>query len=57
MAKILHCSDAGFDCSAVVRGASNEEILTQVRRHAREDHGLEVTPELEQQLVTVIANE
>ncbi len=54
MPKILHCRDAGFDCDAVVQGASTEEILQQVRPHAEAVHGVQVTPELETQLVPLI---
>ncbi len=54
MPKILHCRDAGFDCDAVVEGASTEEILQQVRPHAEAAHGVQVTPELETQLVPLI---
>ncbi|MDP9375972.1 MAG: DUF1059 domain-containing protein [Actinomycetota bacterium] len=55
--KVLHCRDAGFDCDAVVRGESREEIVAQVRPHAREVHGVEVTPQLENQLATLIREE
>jgi predicted small metal-binding protein len=52
--KVLYCRDAGFDCDAVVRGANDDEILAQVRSHAKEDHQLEVTPELEDHLKTLV---
>jgi predicted small metal-binding protein len=35
------CRDVGFDCDAVVRADSDEEVLTQVATHAREVHGLQ----------------
>ncbi|MHB1855616.1 MAG: DUF1059 domain-containing protein [Acidimicrobiales bacterium] len=52
--KVLHCRDAGFDCDAIVRGVTADEILAQVRPHAAEVHDTEVTPELEAGLLTLI---
>ncbi len=54
MTKILHCRDAGFDCDAVVQGATAEEILEQVRPHAAEAHDTQVTPAMEEQLRPLI---
>ena len=44
--KELKCRDAGFDCDAVVRGGSVDEVMAQAGPHAREAHGVEVTPEM-----------
>ncbi|MHB1447455.1 MAG: DUF1059 domain-containing protein [Acidimicrobiales bacterium] len=52
--KVLHCRDAGFDCDAIVHGATEDEILAQVRPHAAEVHDTVVTPELESGLRTLI---
>lgn len=41
MAKVLRCRDVGFDCDAVVRADTEDEILQQVAVHAKRDHGLE----------------
>ncbi len=41
MTRELNCSDVGFECDAVVRADSDEEIMAQVATHAREVHGLE----------------
>ncbi len=54
MAKILHCRDAGFDCDAVVRGESVEDILAQVRPHAAEVHHLHVDEQTGRQLATLV---
>jgi predicted small metal-binding protein len=56
MAKILHCRDAGFDCDAVVRGDTVEDILAQVRPHAREVHRVEVDDAMGRQLATLVAD-
>ncbi|HUP86442.1 MAG TPA: DUF1059 domain-containing protein [Acidimicrobiales bacterium] len=48
--KILHCRDAGFDCDAVVEGTTVEDVLEQVRPHAKEVHDLVVDEPVEQQL-------
>ena len=55
--KKLHCSDAGFDCKAVVHASTTEEIMKQVAAHAEEVHGVTVTPELAEQLKTLIKDE
>ncbi len=58
MAKAVYCKDAGFtDCSAVMRGETEEEVIQKAGEHAK-DHGLvEVTPELAQQMRTLIKDE
>lgn len=55
--KTLHCRDAGFDCESVIKAATNEEVLSQAAVHAREVHGVTVTPELAVQLQTLIKEE
>ena len=47
MAYVVNCRDIGFDCEGVVRGESEEEVLTKVAEHAGNTHGItEVTEEL-----------
>jgi predicted small metal-binding protein len=52
--KELKCRDAGFDCDAVVQGDSVDDVLAQVGPHAAEVHGVEVTPEMREQLTGAI---
>ncbi len=52
--KELVCREAGFDCDAVVRGESTDEVMDQVAPHAKEVHGVDVTPELRDQLVGLV---
>lgn len=52
--KQLKCRDAGFDCDAVVEGQSNDEVMSQVGPHAKEAHGVDVTPEMAEQVSTKI---
>ncbi len=55
MTKELNCRDVGFDCDAVVRADSEEEVLAQVATHAREVHGLQqIDAETEQKVRSVI---
>jgi predicted small metal-binding protein len=54
--KELRCRDAGFDCDAVVTGQSTEEVLQQVGPHARDVHGVQVTPELEHHLSGLVSD-
>ena len=55
--KTLHCSDAGFDCKGVIRANTDEEVLKQAAQHALDVHGVSVTPELAEQLKTLIKEE
>jgi predicted small metal-binding protein len=52
--KTLHCRDAGFDCEAVVRANTDEEVLAQA---AQQVHGVTVTPELAATIKTLIHDE
>ena len=38
--KELKCRDAGFDCEAVMRAGSEDEIMAQAAQHVRDVHGL-----------------
>lgn len=55
--KTLHCRDAGFDCNGVIRANTEEEVLKQAAQHALEVHSVTVTPELAEQLKTLIKDE
>ena len=55
--KTLHCRDAGFDCEGKVSAASEEEVLRQAAEHARTTHNVEVTPEMAEQIKTLIRDD
>ena len=55
--KTLLCRDAGFDCEGVIRANTEEEVLKKAAKHALEVHGVSVTPELAEQLKTLIKEE
>lgn len=55
--KTLRCRDAGFDCEGVIQAASEEEILQQAAAHAQAAHNVQVTPELAEQLKTLIQDD
>ena len=55
--KKLNCCDAGFDCPAVVRANSVEEVLAQAAQHALDVHGVSVTPEMAAKIQTLITEE
>ena len=55
--KKFYCSDAGFDCKAVVYAERDEEILSQAADHARVVHNTLVTAEMAEQLKTLIQEE
>ncbi len=43
--KELKCSDVGFDCGAVIRGDSEEDVMAQAADHARDAHGMDTIDE------------
>lgn len=58
MAKTLRCRDVGVDCDFVAKGETEDEIMEQAARHAREDHGFEqIPPDLEQKARSAIRDE
>ncbi len=57
MAKVIHCKDGGFDCAEVVRGQTEEEVLQKAAEHAQAVHSIQVTPEMAQQVKTLIKEE
>ncbi len=58
MAKVIHCKDAGFlDCPEVIRGQTEDEVIQKAAEHGKSAHNLELTPELAQQVKTLIKEE
>jgi predicted small metal-binding protein len=55
--KTLKCRDVGFDCDGEIRAASAEEVLQQAAAHAKAAHQLEVTPEMAEQVKSLIRDE
>ncbi len=51
--KSLTCRDAGFDCAAVIKGDTEEEIMSKAGEHASKEHNIkeeDMTPELQQKI-------
>ena len=38
--KTLTCSDAGFDCAAVIKGDTEDEIMSKAGEHAMKEHNI-----------------
>lgn len=38
--KELRCADVGFECSAVIQGEDEQDVMSQAAEHARDVHGL-----------------
>ena len=55
--KTLRCRVAGFDCEGKISAESEEEILSQAAKHAQTEHNVQITPELAEQLKTLIKDE
>lgn len=55
--KTLRCRDAGFDCEGVIQANSEDEILSQAAEHAQAAHNVQVTPELAEQLKSLIQDD
>jgi len=39
MAKSLACQDLGTKCDYVARGATEEELMADIGKHAKDSHG------------------
>ncbi len=52
--KYIRCRDLGFECNHEVQAETEQEILQKVAEHAVEVHDLEVTPEVVEQVKTLI---
>jgi predicted small metal-binding protein len=58
MAKVMKCRDVGFDCDAVVRADTEDDVLAQAAAHAQSVHGVEeITPEIEKAVRAAILEE
>ncbi len=55
--KTLQCRDVGFDCDAVVRAETEEEVLQQAAAHAKEVHNTEVTAQMAEKIRPLIHDE
>lgn len=45
MAKVLRCSDVGFECDGVIRAETEEEVLKKAAEHAQSVHNLKEIPD------------
>jgi predicted small metal-binding protein len=58
MAKILRCSDVGFECDGVIRAETEEEVLKKAADHAKSEHNLEeISDEVVEKVRAVIQDE
>ena len=58
MAKAMHCSDMGSDCTFVARGGTVEEVMAVGAEHGKEVHGItELTPEMVEKVKSLIRDE
>ena len=52
--KELRCREIGFDCDAVVHGETVDDVMAQAGPHAKEVHGVDITPEMAGQITTLV---
>lgn len=57
MSKVLKCGDLMPGCDFQAKGETEDEILQQAAEHAKEVHGIDPTPELVEQVKSVITDE
>lgn len=55
--KTLYCSDTGFDCQAVIKATTTEEVLQQATAHAQQVHSTAVTAEMAEMIKKLIKEE
>ena len=54
MSKVMKCGDLMPGCDFEARGETEDDILQAAAAHAKEAHGLDVTPELAEKVKSVI---
>jgi predicted small metal-binding protein len=58
MAKTYTCRDAGVPCDWKVRGDNDDEVMKEIRAHAKTEHGMQEIPaELEPKVRQAIRDE
>ena len=57
MTKVLRCGDMMAGCDYVARAESEDELMQKAAEHAREVHGITVSPEVVQQIKSKIRDE
>ena len=57
MTKVLKCGDLMPGCDFEARGENDDDILQAAAAHAKEAHGIDATPELVEQVKSVIKTE
>ena len=58
MAKVLRCSDVGFDCDGVIRAETEEAVLKMAAEHAQLVHNLkELSDEVVEKVRAAIRDE
>ncbi len=55
--KVLYCRDVGFDCEHKITAESTQQVLQQAAEHAQTVHNVEVTPEVAEQVKSLIKEE
>ncbi|WP_112322734.1 DUF1059 domain-containing protein [Oceanibium sediminis] len=57
MTKVLKCGDLMPGCDFQAKAETEDEILQQAAQHAKEAHGMDVTPELAEKVKAAIRDE
>lgn len=58
MAKLLRCSDVGFDCGYEIRADTEDEVMKKAAEHAAEVHGMkEISEEVGAKVRAAIKDE
>lgn len=57
MVKVLKCGDVMPGCEWSARAESEEKLLQRAAEHAREAHGIDVTPEVAAKVRAAIRDE
>ena len=57
MSKVMKCGDLMPGCDFQAKGATVDEVLQQAAVHAKEVHGLDVTPELAEKVKAAEADQ
>lgn len=55
--KVIRCSDAGFECTHVIRAETTDEVMRLAADHAQKEHGLKTIDDTTAQKIKSIIRE
>ena len=58
--KLLRCREVGYNCDAIIRGNTEEEIMLNAKNHAIKEHAIkeeDMTPQFKEKIRKLITSD